>query len=195
MWWTEPNPTAATSSTCTLIEILQTKIQTINLWTLKWGTSKIFFKWFILAAWSFPLLPSKWTPRKKKKLYNCKNTFLVLFFFKKNCATKVHCNKWGPAFPTSFSWFSTLDLLQLWWVVGKISHQNGGFSGALPWTSTLNMVLEKVVCCASKRGAISYKIYKFSEHSGYLKWRNPEPYSRLFLGWAFPYISRIHTAI
>ncbi len=28
----------------------------------------------------------------------------------------------------------------------------------------------------------------------YLRWRNPEPYVRLFWGWGFPYISRIHTA-
>ena len=34
----------------------------------------------------------------------------------------------------------------------------------------------------------------FTKNFRYLKWRNPEPYFRLFWGWGFPYISRIHTA-
>ena len=36
--------------------------------------------------------------------------------------------------------------------------------------------------------------YKNSKNFRYLKWRNPEPYFRLFLGWVFPYVSRIPTA-
>ena len=40
------------------------------------------------------------------------------------------------------------------------------------------------------RGYVSFQgsiLDGFTKHFRYLKWRNPEPYSRLFWGWVFPY--------